>query len=121
MIKKKSNIEETWADRKTRELIDEIIEADYRLRETVPNVIVKLKVIDLYPDGPDKDKAQADCAQAKYSLLCAIGRYDGAISDYKRHLINTKDERKTTAKWVCNYSTSHEIIELAYQNFYKHS
>jgi hypothetical protein len=118
-FKKKEEIVETWADRKTHELIEEIIDANLRLRETVPNVIVKRDVIDIYPNGADKDKAIADCEKAKYSMLCAIGRYDSAIAEYKRHLANTKDERNTTAGYVCNYCSSHEIIENIYKNFYK--
>lgn len=118
-FKKKEKIVESWADLKTHELIEEVIDANHRLRETVPNVIIKQGVIELYPEGADKQKAIADCDKAKFSMLCAIGRYDSAIAEYKRHLADTKDERTTTAYYVCNYCSSHEIIENIYKNFYK--
>ena len=51
----------------------------YGKRATVfRQVITRVEVINLYPDGADRKKAVSDAKKAKQSLLVAIGAYDTA-------------------------------------------
>lgn len=118
MFGKKEKVIETYEDKKAKELNNEIGEAGRVLRERVEKVIICKGVIELYPEGPDKEKAIKDLEQAKYSLLCAIGRYDSALSELKNYLIVTQDKRVTTVYYNANsWSTSHKIIESQYKYF----
>lgn len=118
MFGKKEKIIATYEDKKAKDLNLAVGEAGRALRERVEKVIVCKDVIELYPEGPDKNKAIKDLEQAKYSLLCAIGHYDSALSEYKNYLIATQDKRVTTVYYNAHsWSTSHQIIENQYKHF----
>lgn len=119
--KKKEKIIETYEDKKAKELNSEINEAGKTLRERVEKVIVRQGVVELYPEGADKIKAVKDFEEAKHSLLCAIGRYDSALNEYKNYLEQTKDKRITTTYYNAHsWSTSHQVIESQYKYFVFH-
>ncbi len=110
---KKFNPYENRAD----ELLYEVWEERDRVYEKTTQVITRLGVINLYPEGADRKKAVSDAEKAKQSLLVAIGAYDTArmeYNDYAEKNAEKFDSRKE--KWT---TTSHEIIEWAYRYYNK--
>ena len=77
------------------------------LKAAVKRAIIKQGVITLYPVGPDKDAAQKEAEAAKRFLLCCIGAYDA--------------RRQELVDYTTGYiaATSHDIVEKAYEEFYK--
>ena len=80
--KKPVNLYENRAD----DLIYELWEERDRLYEKTRQVITRVGVIDLYPDGADRKKAVSDAEKAKQSLLVAIGAYDTARMEYNDYV-----------------------------------
>ena len=99
------------------DLIHEVWEARDRLYEKATQVITRLGVIDLYPEGADRKKAVSDAGEAKYSLLVAIGAYDTARMEYNNYIKKYAEKFDSPKReWT---TTSHEIIEWAYQYYNK--
>lgn len=110
----------TGTDLAINSKIEELGEANERLTARARTAIIRQGAASLYPDGADKEKALDDLEKAKYSLLCAIGTYDGLYRDLKELLKKPASERNTSIGYSINhFSTSHEIIENAYRNFWK--
>ena len=108
----------TFQDKKIQELAEDRLRALNTLVERTEKVITCNGVIDLYPEGADKEKAKKDAEEAKFSLLCAIGIFDDLTNRYLEALAEPY-ERVTTLDYTSKCKTSHEIIEMAYRNFYK--
>ena len=109
-LKKHSQPEWTPADRQRERLLLDYFAAETNLEEKAKAAIVRKGVIDLYPDGPDKDRAIKDFEAAQHSLLCAIGTVDGLRNDMRSYI----------ARWAVpsvNIS-SHTIIEKVYRDFF---
>ena len=91
-------------------------EAKNNLIAKTEAVIRKKGVIDLYPEGADKNIAIKDCETAQYNLICAIGHYDARVQELQEYY-------SKNSEYLSNYSskscTSHEIIEIVYANFFK--
>ena len=105
-LKKHSQPEWTPADRQRERLL-----LDYFAAETN---------LDLYPDGPDKDRAIKDFEAAQHSLLCAIGTVDGLRNDMRSYIAAHEKDFEATARWAVpsvNIS-SHTIIEKVYRDFF---
>ena len=99
------------------DLIHEVCEARDRLSAKATQVITRLGVIDLYPEGADRKKAVSDAGEAKYSLLVAIGAYDTARMEYNNYIKKYAEKFDSPKReWT---ATSHEIIEWAYQYYNK--
>ena len=99
------------------DLIHEVWEARDRLTAKAKQVITRLGVINLYPDGADRKKAVSDAEEAKHALLVAIGAYDTARMKYNDYVgKNAEKFDNHKEKWT---TTSHEIIEWAYKYYYK--
>ena len=108
----------TSADLERRRLLHKLYVANQHLAERAELVIVRRGVVDLYPDGPDKELAEADLDKAKKSLLCAIGTSDGVRAELMRYVKDHYKDFVTTAGWVEPY-TSHEIIEKTWRKFFQ--
>lgn len=108
----------TPLDRQIAEKHQEARDAKFRLMSAAENVIVANGVVDLYPKGADKDHAIEDAEARKYSLLCAIGAYDGRVQEY-RDLLKREGAREATTGWTNEFCTSHQVIEIVYRNFWK--
>lgn len=90
------------------------------LEKTAKKVIIRKGVIDLYPAGDDRDKAINDCEDAKRSMLCAVGRYDGEMKDLKAYFSEHYDELDRCRDWnPARLSTSHEVVESVYEKMLK--
>lgn len=85
-LKKHSQPEWTPADRQRERLLLDYFAAETNLEEKAKVAIVRKGVIDLYPDGPDKDRAIKDFEAAQHSLLCAIGTVDGLRNDMRSYI-----------------------------------
>lgn len=95
----------------------QVWEARDRLKAKVKQVITRLGVINLYPDGPDRTVAIADAEKARHAMLVAIGAYDTARMEYNNYIKKYAEEFDSPKKeWT---TTSHEIIEWAYKYYYK--
>lgn len=115
---KKNKLTCTPLDKLIAEKYYEVNDAKLRLMSAAENVIIANGVIDLYPEGADKAQAIKDAENRKYSLLCAIGAYDGRMQEY-RDLLKREGKREETAGWTNTFSTSHKMIEIVYRNFWK--
>lgn len=110
---KKFNPYESRAD----ELLYEVWEERDRVYEKTTQVITRLGVIDLYPEGADRKKAVSDAEKTKQSLLVAIGAYDTARMEYNDYVKKYAEKFDSPKKeWT---TTSHEIVEWAYKYYYK--
>ena len=99
------------------DLIHEVGETRDRLTAKAKQVITRLGVINLYPDGADRKKAVSDAEKAKQSLLVAIGAYDTARMEYNNYIKKYAEMFDSPKReWT---TTSHEIIEWAYQYYNK--
>lgn len=99
------------------ELLYEVWEERDRVRVKATQVITRLGVIDLYPDGADRKKAVSDAEKAKQSLLVAIGAYDTARMEYNNYVKKyTQMFDSPKQEWT---TTSHEIVEWAYRYYNK--
>ena len=67
-LKKHSQPEWTPADRQRERLLLDYFAAETNLEERAKAAIVRKGVIDLYPDGPDKDRA----IKRRRSTLCSV-------------------------------------------------
>lgn len=103
-------------DESYKELWNAVLDARTRLREAAHKVIIRQGVINLYPAGPDQEKAIKDCEEAKQSLLCAIGHYDGRMQELNEDYNKFSAKFEECRTWhPTRMITSHEIIELAYE------
>ena len=120
MFGKKKNLAnvDTALDKRIKEVNGERLATAYSIRERAKKVIICNGAVDLYPEGADKEKAKRDAEQAQKLLLCAIGHYDDLLRQYKEAL-SQEGERNTTAYWTKETKTSHEWVEVAYEEFYK--
>ena len=99
------------------DLIHEVWKARDYLTAKTKQVITRLGVINLYPDGADRKKAISDAEEAKQSLLVAIGAYDTARMEYNNYIKKYAEKFDSPKReWT---TTSHEIIEWAYQYYNK--
>ena len=99
------------------DLIYEVWETRDRLTAKAKQVITRLGVINLYPDGADRKKAVSDAEEAKHALLVAIGAYDTARMEYNNYIKKYAEMFDSPKReWT---TTSHEIIEWAYQYYNK--
>ena len=118
MFKKKKKIVATSQDIFVKEYSEKLIVARGRLKDAVEAVIIRSGVVELYPEGADKSKAINDMNYAKSILLCAIGCYDSARNNYNEALEST-EPRVTTTCYGMAFKTSHEWVEIFYEEFYK--
>ena len=99
------------------DLIHEVCEAHDRLTAKAKQVITRLEVINLYPDGADRKKAVSDAEEAKRILIAAIGEYDTARMEYNNYIKKYAEMFDSPKKeWT---TTSHKIIEWTYQHYNK--
>ena len=115
--KKIEKIYDTSADLLVKKLANEIAEARCRISERVTKVICRNGVIELYPEGADKEKARADAETAKQMLLNAIAIYDDLANQYEKAIANK--DRRTTISYRSCLMTSHEIVEKDYEYYMK--
>ena len=95
----------------------QVWEARDRLTTKAKQVITRLGVIDLYPDGADRRKAVSDAEEAKHALIVAIGAYDTARMEYNNYIKKYAEMFDSPKRELT--TTSHEIIEWAYQYYNK--
>lgn len=93
-----------------------VSEAKKQLLGVIRKVIIRKEVISLYPEGPDQEQAIKDYEDAKHSLLCAIGNYDGRLNELKQYFVQHREEITQPA---LRFASSHEIIEIGYEQFVK--
>ena len=108
------NIYEAHAD----ELLHDLLGTKRdRLMAKTREIITRKAVIDLYPDGPDRNTAIKECEAAKHSLLCAIGAYDISRMEYNDYIKQNAERFNNPRRpWT---TTSHDFIAIAYENYFK--
>ena len=119
LFSKYHGVEPTLYDEKRKDLHIELLEKQSWLEKCTKRVIVKNGVINLYPEGADKEAAKNESEKAKKTLLAAIGSYDGIRIDILRYIKEHTDSFVTTTEWPLDYITSHEIIERTYARFFQ--
>lgn len=97
-------------------LFNDLNEAEKRLTSAVNRCITRKNVIDLYPDGADKKRAQSDFETAQKILLSNIGAYDNLYNQIINYPMNKCVVMKNV---INNVAKSHEIVEIAYRNYFK--
>ena len=120
-LKKRPQSEWSPADRERERLLLDYFDAETQLENKAEEAIIRKAVIDLYPDGPDKDRAVKDFESTQHSLLCAIGAVDGRRNEMKSYIIAHEKEFVATARWAIpsDKISSHTIIEKVCRNFFK--
>lgn len=119
MFGKKNVVVETATDRKMQELWLEGLEASSTLEERAHKVIERNGVIDLYPEGADKEAAKRDAEEAKRLLLCAIGHYDSVIAEITRLYKEHKGDLVVRSEYRPDrWCSSHDKVEMAYRNYF---
>lgn len=108
-------------DIRIKELYDAVHEARDRLIAKTQAAITKKAVIDLYPEGADKQAAIKALDDAKYSLLCAIGYYDERLNEACQYYANNNGNFDECWATPNNFAKSHDIIEYAYRHYFKHN
>ena len=111
--KEKEEIFDTAYDLIVKRLANEVTKAAHTIYEEVEKVIIRLGVIELYPEGADKETAKRDAEISKQSLLNAIAIYDDLANQYEKAI--AQNDRQTTFDYKRKLSTSHELIEIAYK------
>lgn len=114
MFKKKTKNTDTSADLQLKELYYPFIDLCDEFYSTIREVIVKKEVIEIYPDGADKNKAIKDYHFEQQHLLALIGEYDDLRDQISNFIKKNKEERHTTAHWEIP-QTSHATIETIYK------
>lgn len=99
---------------KITEKLEEVRSAKFTLENCVNKVITKKGVIDLYPEGLDKEVAKKDFENAQYSFLCAIGNYDAKLQELENYEKENKD--KITI-YISQFLNSHDLIEIFYRHY----
>lgn len=104
-------------EKRADDALYEVWEARDRLTVKAKQVITRLGVINLYPDGADREKAVSDAEEAKRTLIADIGEYDTARMEYNNYIKKYAEKFDSPKReWT---TTSHEIIEWAYQYYNK--
>ena len=95
-------------------------DAYIRLGKATEATIIKKNVIELYPDGADKNVAIASFKSAQIELICAIGHYDSMRADSRDYYQN-HDKNDFYKDWsvIDSLKNSHTLIEEVYENFFK--
>lgn len=107
------NIYENKAD----EYLYDLWEERNRLVAKTHEVITRKSVIELYPEGADRNAAIKKCETAKQSLLCAIGAYDTSRMEYNDYITENANRFNSPRKlWT---ATSHDLIAIAYKEYFK--
>ena len=104
-------------EKRADDALYEVWETRDRLYEKTRQAITRVGVINLYPDGADCRKAVSDAEEAKRTLIAAIGEYDTARMEYNNYIKKYAEMFDSPKReWI---TTSHEIIEWAYQYYNK--
>lgn len=116
MFNKKEKIIDTQTDLMLKEKNSKLSDIRFDLKTAVAKVIVTNGVIELYPEGADKEKAKKTAENKKMIMLSLIGKYD----DLKNQLneLLKREDRNTTKDWINYTITSHEIVENVYEDFF---
>lgn len=114
MFKRKQKDKNTPADLRLRNLWKQYLDVLNYLDNTVRKIIIKKEVIEIYPNGVDKDKAIKDYKFEQQHLLTLIAEYDDLRNQIDNLIRKTKEERETTIDWHTP-QTSHERIEAIYR------
>ena len=90
------------------------------LAEKVEKTYIQNICINLYPEGPDKEKAIKDSNNAKHSLLCAIGSYDCAKMELENFYKENREKFEKCINWdPKQVIDSHKLIEICIKNLIK--
>ena len=81
--------------------------------------IIKTNVINLYPEGADKNIAIQEAEDSKYKLRNVISCYEQDRKDYINYLNAHRDKLEHCKTWTCNFPKGHDAVEKFYQSFYK--
>ena len=112
----KKKIEDTPQDVIVKGLRSECNRLTMRIRECAIHVIVCNNVIDLYPEGADRERAMADAQTAKEMLITTIGEYDNAKNQYHKSL---QSINRNTTIYYSPMAPSHTLVERVYEGFQK--
>ena len=113
MILRKDNKDnKSYYDSIVDNKIDAIVQVTNYMSDVVKDIIIKKGVIDLYPDGADKDKAVENLEFAKRHLLCLIGEYDDLRNQISNDIEKYAGRLKNKYKVPCD---SHERVETTYK------
>ena len=85
-------------------------------------VIMKKLAVDIYPDGPDKQRAQDELDKAQQRLIVSIGAMDARKQELIEYYTSNFEKIKESFYGLRDprdYGTSHEVVECTVRNFYK--
>lgn len=97
--------------------ISQIKDARLSLESAVRTVLHKQDVIDVYPSGADKERAQKELDTARESLLSKIAQYD----DYRAQYFEYLRKNNLSCYAYIKPSDSHGLIEIFVYNYKRKS
>lgn len=112
---KKETEQETYEDKQLIKLLHECYKEMDKLEDQVLQTIIANNVVELYPDGADKNKAIKDSEHKKRMLLCCVATYDLKRTNYINYFEKTRDKRVITKNYIRDFVESHKIIEQFYK------
>lgn len=120
-LRKRPKPEWSLADRERERMLLDYFDAETQLEKRAERVIVCRGVIDLYPSGPDRDRAVKDCEVARNFMLYAADRVDVLRKQMIDYIAEHENDFVVTAKWISplDDAPSHTIIERVYRDFFK--
>ena len=96
-------------DEKFETLEQSVRNAIENLLSIMPKLIIRKEVIELYPEGADKDRAIKDFQETQKSFICTLGHYDCCLSkliDYE-----TKHKDEFSQNHFITFLTGHKVVE----------
>ena len=102
----------TPQDNKYQQLWYEALDAESCLQERARRVLVSRLAVELYPDGPDKKKAEEDLLTDRRHLLTYIGHYDGRLWELTNYYRDNSNNFVVMVNSTPSlFKDSHKVIE----------
>lgn len=100
--------------------LSEFYQAKSSLESSVREVAARKMVIDFYPEGADRKKAQQELADSQRSLICRIGAYDARLAAVTIYYTNNYEQLSHYAS-PDRFGTSHDIVVNVAKNYLQYS
>ena len=89
------------------------------LKNCVEDIIVKTGVVNIYPEGKEKELAKCLAEDSKKELVKFMINYEQARNEYINYLNANKAEFSNYVNYIRLYPETYICIEKIYKEFYK--
>lgn len=121
-FKKKDNNFVSAADEIYNKMWCEVLDARSVIRKAAEQVIVKIGVANLYPNGAKKFHANENVEVARFQLVDACNNYEKLVQGLREWFEANKQDLNCYSHWNPDrWLSAHEYVESAYEEFFKKS